>query len=222
MTKLSKEKIVNLARSHINLPPLATGEQMQVDEMYELLKTSMLEERPWPFTLSITSDIQETKNGENLNYFYRYRTPANALGVVAINPNAQGNSNRVLSNYDSIRIGIAPNDENAYTRLSSTEPQFYFKGGILYSNCPVTEILYKKDPDEKEFTTDFMLALSWYLAKYLAVSISGQPELAAYCAREGDNHHARAYRSLARLLPGIDKAVLDSWIRQYWGRLYWS
>ena len=220
--RLSKERVLNLARAHINLPPLATSDQQQVETMYELLKTSLLEERPWPFALAITDKLQTTKEGDNLNYQYRYKLPADALDVISLNPNQTGRSVGVLSNYDSIRIGIAPNDEDVRTRLSSASQKFYFKNGILYTNVKTDEVLYKRDPEEKEFSTDFMLALSWYLAKYLAISIAGTPELAGYCAREGDAHHARAYRTLNRLLPGIDQSVIDSWIRQYFGRIYWS
>ena len=218
--KLSKEKVINLARAHITLPPLNAGAQRSTEEMYELLKTSMLEERPWPFCLALTTDIQSTDGGENLNYSFKYRLPADALGVVALNPNERYTLAAAASNYDLLRVGLSPGDDQPLSALTSRQ-DFYFKAGILYSNVAVNEILYKRDPDEREFSTDFMLSLSWQLAKYLATSAKGRADLAAHCEREASMYHARAYRHLTQQFPGIDEKMLRNWIKQFYGRLYY-
>ena len=218
--KLSKEKVVNLARAHISLPPLSSSALRQTEEMYELLKSSMLDERPWPFCIALTSDVQSTTGGENLNFSYKYRIPADAVGVVALNPNQRYRESTRTSNYDLIRTGLTPDDDQPLASLTNSQ-DFYFKAGILYSNIAVTEILYKRDPDEKEFSTDFMLSLSWQLAKYLSVSSKGRADLAAHCEREAGMYHARALRGLTQQFPSIDQKMLQNWIRQFYGRLYY-
>ena len=218
--KLSKEAVINLARSHITLPPLSSSAQKTTEDMYELLKSSAINERPWPFCLAISQDVQATDGGENLNYSFKYRIPADAVGVVAINPNQRYLTSATASRTDLIRIGLSPGDDLPLAALPS-HSDFYFKAGILYSNVQVTEILYKRDPDEREFSTDFMLSLSWQLARYLSVSVKGRADLAAFCEQEASRYHTRAYRGLTQQFPGIDAKMLNNWVKQYYGRLYY-
>ena len=219
--KLSKERVINLARNHVNLPPLASSSQVQAEEMYELIKASMLEERPWPFCLEITSDLRPTESGQKLNYSYKYKLPTDAVGVVALSPNANYTVGDTLSRYDLIRIGIAPNDDQPPAASTNNLDGFHFKDGILHTNTKVDEVLYKREPAEKEFTTDFMLSLSWSLARYLAITVLGKSDIAAYCKQEADQYHSRAYKGLTRQFPNIDRKMLDSWVRQYYGRLWY-
>ena len=218
-TRLSKEKVINLARQHASLAALNSSTMQQAEEMYELLKDSMLEERPWPFALGLARGLQATDQGEDLNYRFKYRLPSDAVNVIAINSTKPYGIPSAASNYDLIRIGIAPIDDQPVGTLGSAT-DFFVKAGLLHTNTEVSDILYVKTPAEKDFSTDFTLALSWALAKYFAITVSNNGELAAYCEREMGRHHTRALRGLNKQFPSIEKKVLYSWLKQYYGALY--
>ena len=188
--KLSKEALINQARHYASLAPLNSANMASAELQYDLIKASMLNERPWPFTVVISSDIHSTTQGEDLGYSKKYRLPADAVGVVALNPRLRytPNSN---SNYDLIRIGLVPNDDQPVSNLSDGQ-DFFVKNGILHANVDVDEILYQRDPKEKDLTVDFTLALAWNMAKYFAITVSNDGSLAAYCANEAETHHAKA------------------------------
>lgn len=219
MIKFSKERIINLARQHASLAALNSSTMSQAEDMFELLKNSMLEERPWPFGLALARELQQTDQGEDLNYQYKYRLPQDAVNVIALNPTTNYSVPNSASNYDLIRIGIAPTDDQPIGLLKQSS-DFFVKAGILHTNCQVTDIMYVKQPAERDFSVDFTLALSWALAKYFAITVSNNGELAAYCEREMNRHHTRALRGLNKQFPSIEKKVLYSWLKQYYGSLY--
>ena len=220
MTKiaLSKEKVINQARHYVSLAPLNSHTMESAEIQYDLIKASMLQERPWPFTIALSRDIQATTQGEDLGYSYKYRLPVDALGVITINPN-QRYLVSAGSNHDRIRIGLAPVDDQPISNLVQ-EHNYFVKEGILHSNIEVDEILYQKEPKEKDFTVDFMLALSWNLAKFFAISVSNDGQLAAYCANEAETYHAKAMKGLTRMYPSIPARAFTNWVRLYYGSMY--
>ena len=216
--KLSKEALINQARSYASLAPLNSATMSTAELQYDLLKASMLRERPWPFTVALSKDIQSTTQGEDLGYSLKYRLPTDAIGVIALNP-----QNRYLptsaSNHDLLRIGLSPGDDQPIANIQQTG-EFFVKDGILHTNVNVTEILYQRDPREKEYTVDFQLSLAWALAKHFAITVSNDGQLAAFCANEAETYHTKAMRGLTRLFPTIPNRILTNWIRVYYGSLY--
>ena len=217
--KLTKPKIINLARKHISLPPISASQQASVEDMYELIKSSMLNERPWPFTVALARTVQTTTQGEDLGYAYKYRIPTDAIGVIALNPSARTRLSAAASNYDLLRVGLTPGDDQPLADVRQNQ-DYHLKDGILHTFVPVNDLLYKRDAAEKEFTPDFLLSLSWQLAKYFALNQRGTAQYAQYCQQEADMYHARAYRGIAGNFPSIERKQFLSFLRQFYGSLY--
>ena len=217
--RMSKEKLINQARTYASLAPLNSSTMESAELQYDLLKSSMLTERPWPFTVALSKEVQVTTKGEDLGYDRKYRIPVDAIGVIAINPNQRYLTNTVSSNYDLVRTGLSPGDDAPISR-TTPHGDFFVKSGILHTNVEVSEILYQRDPREKEYSTDFQLSLAWALAKHFAITVSNDGQLAAFCANEAETYHTKAMRGLTRLFPTIPARMLNIWIRVYYGSLY--
>lgn len=216
--KLTKTGIINLSRRHISLPTINASEQKSADEIYELHKATLLNERPWGFCLKLTQDIQPTNEGVDLGYQFKYKLPPKTLGVVALNPSQRFTVGNVGARA-LLSVGYTPGDDLPVSNDISKE-RFYFEDNVLHCNADVKEALIKIDPEEKKFTVEFMMCLSWQLAKYWAISIRGNGQFAGFAQREANNYHARAYRALARQFPSVDEQRFYGWLRQYYGSLY--
>ena len=216
--KLTKEGILNLSRRNVSLQGINSSETKHADEIYELEKATLLNERPWGFCLELSRDIQKTDQGKNLGYANKYKLPAKVIGVVALNPSTNYGS-RIAAGRSLLRVGLTPGDDLPRSQIDSFS-KFYFQNGVLHTDAEVNEVLVKIDPEEKDFTTEFLMCLSWRLAKYWAISIRGSGEYAGYAQREANDYHARAYRQLARQFPSIDEKQFYGWIGQYYGSLY--
>ena len=152
----SKVDICNLALTHLRvgttISSLEEGSQEAIvcNQFFEMSRRDVLRGYRWPFaTVFRKLSLVEEKPSDEWRYSYRY--PVNCLKIIRI---------------------------KSYTRNDSHQSRVSFKivqddsGLLIYTDKKSAEIEYIKDTDSiRLFPDDFILALSFRLAYYLATRI---------------------------------------------------
>ena len=216
MVKLTKNDIISLAlesAAQLRLPP----DQLQAfDNMYELMKESLLKERPWLFTLTLSKDLTETTEGGNRGFRYKYTLPKDCVQILTLNPSQ---SYITLSPEQARGIGISI-DPYA-VRNAAIAPKYIFVNNVLHTDVRVTEVLYKKDAPEAEWPGDFSLALMWKLASYIASTRSQDPAVVNRCNKQSREYHLKALRPIQEVGPvPVTEKALQHWLLLYYNGLY--
>ena len=225
MAALSKEQITNLALKSAQSTPLASSRQGEFDDIYELKKNAMLNERLWPFTLRLETNFRE-KTDNNLNYTYAYQVPPRTINVVQTASDQQElvspgrGSLAGLSDYTAIQLGYSPLNLEDRIRVSDRNTDFLFTGDTLYSNTPVNVAIIQIQANESEFTEDFTLALAYHLAAHFARSVKGNPALAYELERQAKEHQGRAMRPLLIRPKNLTEILFQRWLSVFYSERY--
>jgi len=154
----SKVDIVNLALGHLgidkpvaNLTTESSEEAITARLYYDHARDAVLRDFPWPFstkfaTLALVAEEPTTEWG------YSYRYPSDCLSI-----------HRILSGLrNDTRQSRAPYKLGADTT-----------GKLIYTDEQDAEIEYTaKNDDPSTYTSDFVLAFSYYLASMMAPRLS--------------------------------------------------
>lgn len=154
----SQVDIYNLALSHIGTGTevASTGERSQhalaCNRFYEMTRDAVLRDFPWPFAKRIAAlALVEADPNEEWGYSYRY--PTDSLKV-----------RRILS-------GIR--NDNRQSRVPYVIASDA-TGSLIYTDTSEAEIEYTaKITDPETFFPDFVMALSFRLASYIAPRLTG-------------------------------------------------
>ena len=217
MKKLTKNEIINLALESSAQATLPPDQLRAFDTIYELIKTSSLRERPWLFTLAATRDVNSTDKGGNRGFAYKYQLPKDTISVLSLNPSSTIPYS--LSPAQGLSVGYAI---DPYDKLSqTTQPKYIFVDDVLHTDAEVSEVIYKKDAPESEWTTDFALVVMWKLAEYIATSRTQKPALASQCKRNARDYMIRALRPLSEVGPvPVSDRALQHWLRAWYKAIY--
>lgn len=226
MAALSKEQIINLALKSAQSTPLASSRQGEFDDIYELKKNSLLNERVWPFTLRLTTNITTESTANDLGYNYSYRLAPGVTNVMTVGANREAlvpdvrASIAALSDHTALQLGYAPLDPE--DRLTTATPQqdFLFTNGVLHSNSVVGAAIVQLQVAESDFTEDFTLALAYYLAAHFARSVKGNPALAYELERQAKMHQGRAIRPLIHQTKDLDTQIFNKWLLTFYRERY--
>ena len=217
MKKLTKNDIISLAlesAAQIRVPP---DQLAHFDTMYELIKNSTLKERPWLFSLAVTTDLRTTEEGGNRGFANRYKLPKDAIAVLQLNPGRLV----PLSVSPDVALQMGYNID-PYDRISQmSRPRFIFVDNVLHTDIEVCEVIYKKDPAESEWPEDFALVVMWKLAEYIAVTRSQKPELVAKARQQAREYTLKAIRPILEVGPSpVSEKALQHWLDVYYKALY--
>ena len=217
MKKLTKNDIISLSlesAAQIRVPP---DQLTHFDTMYELMKESMLKERPWLFTLAVTTDLQPTEEGGERGFRYKYLVPKDCVDVLMLNPDSAFPP--TLSPDIARTVGISIDPESyPYGNL---RPKYVFVDGVLHTDTTVTKLLYKKDAPEAEWPGDFSLALMWSLAEFIATTRSQKREIVAKARQMKREYTLKAIRPILDVGPDpVTELALNHWLHAYYSALY--
>ena len=225
MAALTKEQIINLALKSAQSTPLASSRQGEFDDIYELKKNGMLNERLWPFTLRLETNFTE-KPSNDLNYAFAYQVPPRTINVVQIASNesdlvAPGRGSLAgLSDYTALQLGYSPLSIEDRILESGRNTDFLFTGDTLYAQSPVNFAIVQIQADESAFTEDFTLALAYHLAAHFARSVKGNPALAYELERQAKEHQGRAMRPLLIRPKNLTEIIFQKWLSTYYSERY--
>ena len=231
MVALTKEQIINLALKSAQSTPLASSQQGEYDDIYELKKNAMLNERLWPFTLQLIENLQLAPKGgpgapRSLNYDYAYQVPPGTINVVQIAQTTQnllspGRGNLAgISDYTALQLGYSPLNLEDRLLASQRNTDFLYTGNTLYSNTQVGAAIVQIQANESAFTEDFTLALAYHLAAHFARSIKGNPALAYELERQGKEHQGRAMRPIIKQPKNINEILFSKWLDTFYTERY--
>lgn len=228
MAALSKEQIINLALKSAQTTPLASSRQGEYDDIYELKKNSLLNERIWPFTLRLlnTSQITQTTAGADINFDYKYQLPPGVTNVVHIAASAdqlapQRGGVSTLTNRQALRNGYAPlTPEDRIDIIANQGNDFMFTNGLLYSTNPVGAAIVQMESAESDFPEDFTLTLAYQLAAHFARSVKGNPALGYELERQAKQHQGRAVRPITQRAKRIDDIIFNRWLEMFYTERY--
>ena len=190
------ESIINFARQRASLHKLPSSEMGDAKELYDIYLKDLLEERNWIWSIGITSEVTETRDGTNLGYSKKYRLGVEAEDVLAINYNRV--NLQLLDIKEALDYGYASDPVGEVIGDSGGDNSFAFINGVLHTNADVEKVIYKRLPDPRAMKMSFKLLLANKLALHFASEPGADVERAKFLKRELITIHVRAARDDAQ------------------------
>ena len=221
MARLTKDRIIKQAMQVAHMNPPANFDFGRYDDIYELKKASMLKERPWPFTLKITRDLSSPGTPPDLGYPFVYELPADAIDVLALNPDQAVPSAPSLGSVRrALRRGYQI-DKTADVDRNTLVRSYFYSNQLLHSDQVVTSVIYKSDVKEEDFSENFSLALIYTMAEFFAKSVQQRLQMAAVFAANAKRYHVKAAGERANSQEtSWGTYVLNRWIDVFYGSIY--
>jgi hypothetical protein len=155
----SSTEICNLALSHLgvgkeiaNLETEQSQEASACRRFYELARSMTLRDHHWPFATRY-ADLALVEEDPNSEWDFSYRYPTGCLKIRKILSGKRNDS------YQS-RVPYSIAQDSA--------------GRLIFTDWPTAEITYTFDEvDPDRYTSDFIMALSFRLAHFIAPRLTG-------------------------------------------------
>ena len=175
----SEVQIARLALQHIgdrfdiNSLTESSPEAEQVNLVFSDVRDMVLREHPWKFARKYTSPAQLSGTAPG-NWDYMYAYPSDAMRIIRI-------VNPLGDNQPPIRFEIARNSDDVRVILSNeSEPTFEYTSRVT---------------DPQQFDPQFVIALSYRLAQYIAIPITGDRNIMADMKQMADIEIGKARAS---------------------------
>lgn len=175
----SEVQIARLALQHIgdrfdiNSLTESSPEAEQVNLVFDDVRDMVLREHPWKFARKYTSPAQLSGTAPG-NWDYMYAYPSDAMRIIRI-------VNPLGDNQPPIRFEIARNSDDVRVILSNeSEPTFEYTSRVT---------------DPQQFDPQFVIALSYRLAQYIAIPITGDRQIMADMKQMADIEIGKARAS---------------------------
>jgi hypothetical protein len=158
----SSTEICNLALSHLgvgkeiaNLDTEQSQEASACRRFYETARDACLRDFSWPFAMRY-DELALVEEDPNDEWLFSYRYPTNCMRILKILSGTRNDTRQTRVPYE-----IAQDDQ----------------GRLLFTDQENAEIRYiYKETDPDKYTPDFILALSYRLAYYIAPRLTaGDP-----------------------------------------------
>lgn len=217
---MTKEELIKEALIRANQGLIGDNEIANYNLLYDTELDAALAQHKdkWLFSYDITSLLDQTTDGNDLGYQYKYLVPGDTLSVICINPES---SFRFISAKEALKYGYAvTNEDLAFSYSTNNQYSFLLidspSGPILHTDVEVTKILYSKkvtpvvmDPLFRKF---FILQLAYTIG---TVKDPGNHAL-------NDKLEAKAKKAhIAALTPYLKRpvdpqlAAIYDWVKTY-------
>ena len=207
---MKKSELINLALLTAGGAPVSASTQSEFESIYDMILDDLLEERPWLFTLTLTRDLTPTTGGTNLRYKYKYILPSNAVDILQ----TQDINTYNLSVQEGVRIGLSV--PIAQDRVTTAQSKYIFINGILHSDKPLTEIIYRRKVSPEVMTASFRKLLVYKLAEWFARHRDKNETAANEIERQSNRLHKRALRDEINRPSNPYLASIYDWLRAYY------
>ena len=175
----SEVQIARLALQHIgdrfdiNSLTENSPEAEQVNLVFSDVRDMVLREHPWKFARKYTSPAQLSGTAPG-NWDYMYAYPSDAMRIIRI-------VNPLGDNQPPIRFEVARNGDDVRVILTNeSEPTFEYTSRVT---------------DPQQFDPQFVIALSYRLAQYIAIPITGDRQMMADMKQMADIEIGKARAS---------------------------
>lgn len=192
----SEVQIARLALQHIgdrfDITSLteASPEAEQVNLVFADVRDMVLREHPWKFARKYVSPA-ELSGTAPANWAYMYAYPSDAMRVIRI-------VNPLGDDKPPIRFEVARNADDLKVLLTNeSEPTFEYTQRII---------------DPQQFDPQFVIALSYRLAQYIAIPITGDRQIMADMKQLADTELGKARSSDANEGFEIPRPSEAEWI----------
>ena len=218
MTKLD---IINEARKAAGVGVIGSIDAELDTKTYEFHLDDLLAERPWLFTISRGRDTSLTTDGPDLGYRYKYRlSVSDVIDVLDINPMQKFNSILATNPREALKYGLAVDFPGEEFLRTENADGFVFVDGILHTDSPVTEYVYRRTVDPSVMNASFRLLLIYTLAERYVSDTHENPTRQQFIRSEKRKQHTKAAYQDNRPPADPYYRALYNWIRHFYQDSY--
>ena len=211
------ESIVNLindARAEGQEAELSSSELAEDLRHYDrYLKGALAEPHNWLFAFGIAENINQTQDGNNLGYRFRYRLGVPAEDVIAVNPETRI---RFRSEASAFGVGYVLGDDGSLDYGRGKSGSFIFIDGILHTDDIVKQVIYKRKVEPRSMEENFRQMLIYRLARFYNRTGKKDRDTEAYLKRLEMSSHKKAIAINRRKPQDSQLALIYDFLRRFY------